>query len=1755
MLLVSPALAQTPVSGTITENTRWTTTNGPYVVSGDLVVQNDAVLSIDPGVTVYMASSSSLTVESGGVQALGTAPNPIRVLSDKTRTGLTGAPGDYKAWTFNSGATDTQLEHVVFEHGAGLIVQGSAPALNYLDLRNNQGAAITVDLSASPSGIGNRASGNGLNGIAVPAGEITGSIRWGVRGIPYVVQSGIVSVGRAPTITEVSPSSLLGGETTEITVSGTRLNGVVNAASTIEGLGLQIKPGATDTRIVIAVTVPSDVQATVADLDLLVSAGQVHQANAFAIQPSQPVLTTVTPATIYSGQPDTQITLEGRNFRAESHLLLDEVEVATLSSNATSLTAALPTQTNSGSRKLKLRTPDPSVSGQFFQSNELTLTVLTPAIQLPSSISLLRGESKQVQLSVPYAAPVGGIAIALASSAPSRTEIPSSVIVPEGQTSVEFTVRALSAGSGTLTGSAPGFTADSIGFNIVNPPNLSLQSDAPAYFVGGSYPLRVTASSIAGPDGIILSLISSDPAIVSVPATATIASGENEIVLAMAAGVVGSAVVTVEAAGFELGSLQVAVNSDSLHLPSGVWIQRGASRTISLSIGSPAPVGGLVVTLTTPYPETMSVPASVTIPEGRSSTDLPLAVSNTWPDSVPLTASAPNYQAITVSIRPLAGYPLEWDAGQVRDLYVPLGQTLEYAFTIDRQVPVADLTFTMVSNNPAVVAASSSTTITQANGGVGTLSLTGQAPGETTVTLSAPGLLDRSVRVIVLKDPELRFTRTEQTVGIRMYTAEGANSIGLYADGQPYTNSYNSIPIKFNYGAPGIVIAPTSYGLPAGKQNHGLTIYGPDAAMAEPVVVDAVAKGFASPAQKLMVTVARPVLEFTYLSLQRYAGDGRTSGSIQFTVPGDTSGFHQRLKTSTLVQLTLTHENGTNSGVTLENGTVYFAPGSNSGNTWFTGPTSAGSYTVTATSTLADSVTSESVVVTDSEYRLGLSNWTWYNPGFEPVLGRGMTLSGHVFRLRNGSYDAQAVPLTVSLQCVPAEACTVTPQILTIPANQVTQPYSVTYVGTAGGVTPVIEGVASGYPTMSIPIKVVDLTLKLRDLDRPRSVLSQRDGFKVELASVTGESLENNRPTLPIRVDLAIADATPANVVDGFLGYPGGYANGEYGPRDYFDLTELSSGAYQDWNNEYTLYVAPPQGAGSYRVQASMAGGISVTSPQVVVQSYPTLHFQDGPLTLGRGMTKRVYLNRVVDGESTTIGTQNVVWTCLPTTACEVDPTSQFNDGSYNTSAVVRAIGLSNGAQVVLRASAEGSQPVELPLTIVDPVLELDDVSLVRDLTEPDLDYIYPRFNVPGNQSYQEPMDGFRVRLEVVEADPNNVVNGISSGGSAQPSIELDMRGGAASAAVSMPNVVGTYKIKASIVRMPEVIGEPMQIAPIVSGLVEVRTDSYALTLNSDIVVGVGMEQSVQVGHQRNGTYYADSQPRTVHLTCTPATKCQVPATVVIPAYWNGTSFPLQGLALTDGELATLTVTPEGYGPGNAKSATIRIVPVRLAISSLEAEQRTETMPNYFYIRPEGLDGEEVGEPSSSNPFTWELVDADPPNIASVVRAVYEWDEVTGNQYVDHYEPVQTLSLWDEYFMSTPSTAGSYRLKVAGSGMEAVSEPITVLPAVGAKTLAASDGIVIRWHGEYMGGRGHVERLIGDEGHLPDAPLTVSLACVSSWGCSVPASVTIPAGQSRVNFEVGPGNGNNDDEAVIEISADGYEPLNVPVVVNYGGGS
>jgi trimeric autotransporter adhesin len=217
------AAGPTAVSGSISSNTSWTAADSPYVLSGDVPIIDGAMLSIQPGVTLLMNSDASLMVVAGSLSAQGTSDQPILITSvnDVPGSATPAGPGDWHSIQFLDGTIDasSKLDHVSIRFGHGIVIESSSPTLNDLDISDNAGSAISLDLNSSPTGQRLSASGNDLNGILVPAGVILGDMTWSLTGIPYVVAQGDLEVGLPPFGLAPTALQLLAGSEGQLTVN------------------------------------------------------------------------------------------------------------------------------------------------------------------------------------------------------------------------------------------------------------------------------------------------------------------------------------------------------------------------------------------------------------------------------------------------------------------------------------------------------------------------------------------------------------------------------------------------------------------------------------------------------------------------------------------------------------------------------------------------------------------------------------------------------------------------------------------------------------------------------------------------------------------------------------------------------------------------------------------------------------------------------------------------------------------------------------------------------------------------------------------------------------------------------------------------------------------------------------------------------------------------------------------------------------------------------------------------------------------------------------------------------------------------------------------------------------------------------------------------------------------------------------------------------------------------------------------------
>jgi trimeric autotransporter adhesin len=295
-------------------------------------------------------------------------------------------------------------------------------------------------------------------------------------------------------------------------------------------------------------------------------------------------------------------------------------------------------------------------------SVQATLTI-TPPTTPPITVSSLTlnpasvqgGGTSQGTVTLNTAAPAGGTAVSLSSSASAAT-VPSSVTVPAGSTSASFTVNTqtvTTTSSAVITATA-GSSSRQATLTITPAGAVTLSSltlNPTSVIGGGSSQGKVTLTGPAGTGGAVVTL-SSNSGAAGAPASVTVPAGNTTASFAVTTQTVTSLATVVITATLGGSSQQAtltitpatAVTLSSLTLnPTSVRGGNTSQGTVTLS--GQAPSGGAVVTLSSNKTSVATTPASVTVAAG--STSATFTVSTTRPSSTTTVTISAVYNGAT----------------------------------------------------------------------------------------------------------------------------------------------------------------------------------------------------------------------------------------------------------------------------------------------------------------------------------------------------------------------------------------------------------------------------------------------------------------------------------------------------------------------------------------------------------------------------------------------------------------------------------------------------------------------------------------------------------------------------------------------------------------------------------------------------------------------------------------------------------------------------------------------------------------------------------------------------------------------------------------------------------------------------------------------------------------------------------------------------------------------------------------------------
>jgi adhesin/invasin len=216
-----------------------------------------------------------------------------------------------------------------------------------------------------------------------------------------------------------------------------------------------------------------------------------------------------------------------------------------------------------------------------------------------------------------------------------------------GQAQATWTLstnRITQTATASVTGLTPAvFTATAI---FPNPSILLALVGTDRVRVGSSVPLEVTLTAPAGGNGVFVSVVSGNPAVLEVDTTTgggvfiPTDGTTGQVLVTGVAG--GTATLTATASGYANGVLSVPVSVQVLSMPGTLNVPFGSTASLPLQISTPAPAGGVTVTLVSSDATRVAVTTpSVTILEGQQTANA--TVSGVFPGTATVTGTTADY--------------------------------------------------------------------------------------------------------------------------------------------------------------------------------------------------------------------------------------------------------------------------------------------------------------------------------------------------------------------------------------------------------------------------------------------------------------------------------------------------------------------------------------------------------------------------------------------------------------------------------------------------------------------------------------------------------------------------------------------------------------------------------------------------------------------------------------------------------------------------------------------------------------------------------------------------------------------------------------------------------------------------------------------------------------------------------------------------------------------------------------------------------
>ena len=383
-----------------------------------------------------------------------------------------------------------------------------------------------------------------------------------------------------------------------------------------------------------------------------------------------------------------------------------------------------------------------------------------PSISV-GAVTLTTFSSANLPIQLDQVAGPGGQTVALVSSDPAVVSVPPSVLVAEGSTHVDAVVQTENSSTiVTVSASSDGFS-DGAGLVTVVPRTMTLAFD-PLVGVGRTNDGLLVLDEPAPEGGVSVALGSSNSMIVSVfPSSVVISEGQSEADFTLTGEAEGVVVITATAIGYEDASAQAGGTNSTVSIGTIPVLAPGESRSLPISLSSPAPPEGLTILLASEDSGIATVAESVFIAAGSQVPAANPQVTGVAAGTTVIRAGAagfaPDARVATVQALSMAISPNPISIFQGFDRTVTI--------SISRAAPAGGLAISLTSLDDSIFTVPASEVIPEGQSSI-TILAEGIAEGTSSLLVESPAATSATAAVSVRLPPDtILFSTSSVVVG------------------------------------------------------------------------------------------------------------------------------------------------------------------------------------------------------------------------------------------------------------------------------------------------------------------------------------------------------------------------------------------------------------------------------------------------------------------------------------------------------------------------------------------------------------------------------------------------------------------------------------------------------------------------------------------------------------------------------------------------------------------------------------------------------------------------------------------------------------------------------------------------------------------------------------------------------------------------------------------------------------------------------